>query len=449
MGYELRECATLPFDFYELTMASSYLHRGMTKPATFSLFVRRLPPGRGFLVSAGVESSLEFLERLHIEGDDFAFVKQVLGSDRHVEGLRGLRFSGDVWAVPEGRIVFAGEPLLEVTASLPEAQLVETFLLNQVTFQTTVASKAARCYVAAQGRQLVDFSFRRTQGIETGVEVARLCAIVGFSSTSNVEAARRFGIPASGTMGHSYVQAFRTEKEAFNAFAEDFPEHITFVVDTYDTLDGVKAAVEVAKGQNLTHGFAVRLDSGDLDTLARQTRSILDAAGLNHVRVFASGGLDEFGIKHLVDRNAPIDGFGVGTRVGVAADAPYLDSVYKLVQYGERYTLKLSPDKETYPGPKQILRHGNPVQDVLALRAEVVPVGHVPLLEPVMVGGKRVHHASSIADSKRHFLADLDILPDRALDLKRPEAVVPVPSKRLQQLWAETVAEIRGRTDLA
>ncbi|MGA8922233.1 MAG: nicotinate phosphoribosyltransferase, partial [Candidatus Dormiibacterota bacterium] len=284
-------------DLYELNMVASYMRRGMNKPATFSLVVRRLPESRGFLVAAGVESCLDFLEGLRFEERDLHYLRDQLGfKAADLDAFRRLRFTGDVWAIPEGRIAFAGEPLVEVTAPLPEAQLIETYLLNQVTFETTIASKAARCVIAAAGRDLVDFSFRRTQGIEAGLDVARLSAMVGFGATSNVEAARRFGLLAAGTMAHSYVEAFSSQADAFRAFAQDFPGRATFLVDTYDTIAGVKDAIAVIKELGLAGGLGIRLDSGNLDDLARLSRRLLDRAGLPHVRILASGGLDELEI---------------------------------------------------------------------------------------------------------------------------------------------------------
>src|SRR5207249_12299311 len=273
-----------------------------------------------------------------------------------IRGFSGLRFDGDVWAVPEGRVVYAGEPLLEVSAPLPAAQLVETYLLNQITLHVTLASKAARYRVAAEGRDLVDFAFRRTHGKDAAIAAARDSAIVGFVSTSNVEAARRYGLRAAGTMAHSFIEAFPTEADAFRAFAQDFPTRTTFLVDTYDTANGVRNAIEVIRELGLTEPLGVRLDSGDLDALSREARTLLDGAGLTHVRIFASGGLDEADVDRLVAAGAPIDAFGVGTRVGVSADAPYLDSVYKLVEYDGRPVLKLSAEKSTEPGRKPVFR---------------------------------------------------------------------------------------------
>src|SRR5712692_10168385 len=340
-------------DIYELNMVASYLRRGMDGTATFSLFVRRLPATRGFVVAAGVESCLDFLEQLHFEEDDLRYLGEVLGfKPADLEAFRRLRFTGDVWAIPEGRIALAGEPLLEVTASLPEAQLVETFLLNRVTFESTIASKAARCVIAAAGRDTVDFSFRRTQGIEAGIDVARLSAMVGFAATSNVEAARRFGLTASGTMAHSYIEAFPSEADAFRAFAKDFPGRVTFLVDTYDTVTGVKNAIAVMRELGLEGRLGIRLDSGDMAQLSMKARRLLDRAGLKHVRIFASGSLNELAIDDLVRGGAPIDAFGVGTQMGVSADYPYLDTAYKMVLYQDRPVMKLSRDKVSAPGRK-------------------------------------------------------------------------------------------------
>ena len=287
-------------DLYELNMAVSYLRRGMTGPATFSLFVRQLPPDGGFLIAAGLEDCLAFLEQLAFTAADLAWLAESQGfSEPDLEALRRLRFTGDVWAVPEGTAVFAGEPLVEVTAPIAEAQLAETVLLNHVTFQTGIASKAARCALAARGAQLVDFSFRRTQGIEAGLTVARALAIAGFTATSNTEAARRCKLVAAGTMAHSYVEAFGSEERAFTAFAGDFPGKTTFLVDTYDTEQGVRAAIDVARRLRLPGPVGVRLDSGDLATLAVRARRLLDDARLPDARIFASGGLDEHAIAAL------------------------------------------------------------------------------------------------------------------------------------------------------
>ncbi|MFN2589684.1 MAG: nicotinate phosphoribosyltransferase [Actinomycetota bacterium] len=436
-------------DLYELNMAAIYLRRAMTQSATFSLFVRQLPPERGFLVAAGLEDCLSFLARYRFEDEELAYCRVELGFDPDtIEAFRALRFEGDVWAVPEGRILFAGEPLLELTAPLPQAQLVETFLLNQITSQTTLASKAARCVIAAEGRDVVDFAFRRTQGIETAVTVARCASMVGFVATSNVEAARRYGLRAAGTMAHSFVEAFRSERDAFRAFARDFPDRSTFLVDTYDTLGGVRTAIEVVRELDLRGAVGIRLDSGDLAGLAFEARRALDEAGLGGVRIFASGGLDEHAIAALVRAGAPIDAFGVGTKMGVSADAPFLDSVYKLVEFDGRPVMKLSPGKTTSPGRKQVWR-GPGCRDVIGLRDDAAPNGHRPLLEPVMRRGRRLRSdATALVAARERFGEDLATLPDGAKSLRDPVEPVPRRAPSLDALAERARAEItEGRSD--
>ncbi|MEW6058591.1 MAG: nicotinate phosphoribosyltransferase [Actinomycetota bacterium] len=433
-------------DLYELNMAASYLRRGMEQAATFSLFVRRLPQKRAFLVAAGLEPCLEFLEGFAFEEEDLRYLADSLGYDQHtIERFHSLRFEGDVWAVPEGRVVFADEPILEVTAPIAVAQLVETYLLNQITFQTTIASKAARCRMAARDRELVDFAFRRTQGADAAMAVARTTAMVGFVATSNVEAARRYGLRAAGTMAHSYIQSFPSEAEAFRAFAEDFPDRTTFLVDTYDTLNGVRTAIEVIEklGIGSSGRLGVRLDSGDLGELARAARALLDEAGLPNVRIFASGGLDETDVDRLVSAGAPIDAFGIGTRVGVSADAPYLDSVYKLVEYEGRPVLKLSEAKATEPGRKQIFR--GPDGDVIGLRDEPAPTGTQSMLVPVMLGGKRTGPPRSLTTARRLFEADLIRIPETAKRFRDPRPMKPTFSRALVRLTKETRSEALRR----
>ncbi len=428
-------------DLYELNMAASYLRRGMVGPATFSLFVRRLPRTRGFLVAAGLEDCLRFLEDYRFSVGELEYLRDVHGYP--VEVLRRLctlRFTGDVWAAPEGRVVFAGEPLLEVTAPIAEAQLVETALLNHATFQTSVATKAARCVLAARGARLVDFALRRTQGIESGMAVARAAAIAGFAATSNVEAARRYGLPAAGTMAHSFIEAFPTERAAFTAFAEDFPGRTTFLVDTYDTEGGVRAAIDVIRRLRPPGPLGVRLDSGDLAALARAARRLLDEAGLPDAQIFASGGLDEYAIADLVAAGAPIDAYGVGTKMGVSADAPSLDSAYKLVRYGDRPVMKLSEGKRTEPDAKQV--HRGPGGDVLALRDETPPPDTEPLLVPVMCAGRRVAGPEPIADIAARCAHDLGRLPERARALRDPSPVPVTAGPRLAALRDRLIAEL-------
>jgi nicotinate phosphoribosyltransferase len=431
-------------DLYELNMAASYLRRGMDQEATFSLFVRNLPENRGFLVAAGLEPCLGFLEGFAFDEEDLAYLRDGLAFPADaIERFRRLRFDGEVWAIPEGRIVFADEPLIEITAPIAIAQLVETYLLNIVTFQTTIASKAARCRIAARDRQIVDFAFRRTQGADAAMAVARTTAMVGFAATSNVEAARRFGLQAAGTMAHSYIESFPSEADAFRAFAQDFPERTTFLVDTYDTVNGVRTAIDVIRELRLTGNLGVRLDSGELESLSRQAREILDEAGLPGVRIFASGGLDELEVDRLVQAGAPIDAFGVGTRVGVSADAPYLDSVYKLVEFDGRPVLKLSADKATEPGRKQVFR--GPHGDVIGLRDEPPPGRSEPMLVPVMRDGRRTGPHRDLPTARRLFEADLVRLPDEAARLLDPVGPRPALSDALRRLTEETRSEALRR----
>ena len=360
-------------DLYELNMAASYLRRGMNGLATFSLYVRGLPKQRGFLVANGLGACLDFLEGFSVTEADLAYLGTVGFDDRALADLRGLRFEGEVWAVPEGRIVYSEEPILEVTAPVAVAQVVETYLLNQITLHTTVATKAARYVIAAQGRDLVDFAFRRTHGTEAAMAVARASAMVGFVATSNVEAAHRYGLTVAGTMAHAFIEAFPSEREAFDAFAQDHPTRTTFLVDTYDALNGVRTAIETIRALGLDGRIGIRLDSGNLDQLARAARVLLDDAGLNDTQIFASGGLDEHEVHELVRAGAPVDGFGIGTQMGVSADAPYVDSVYKLTEYDDRPVLKLSSGKATAPGRKQAWRGVG--GDLIALRDEEGPAG--------------------------------------------------------------------------
>jgi len=433
-------------DLYELNMAASYLRRGMTAPATFSLFVRNLPVGWGFLVACGLDACLGFLEKLRFTDEDLEYLGSDLGyPDDTLEAFAALRFTGEVRAVPEGRVVFPDEPLLEITAPLPEAQLVESYLLNQVSYQTAVASKAARCRLAAPAATMVDFSLRRVHGTEAGMGVARATAIVGFTATSNVEAARVLGLRATGTMAHSYVEAFPTELQAFRAFAEDFPERVVLLVDTYDTPRGVEHAIEVAwelraRGRKVA---GIRLDSGDLAQLAKETRQALDGAGLEEVQILASGGLDEHEIARLTAAGAPIDAYGVGTRIGVAEDAPALDSVYKLVEYDGEPVAKLSTAKATLPGPKQVWRLRKMDRDVIGLAGEEGPEDGGPLLLEVMRAGKPSRR-ESIAAAAARFAGELDALPDELRSLE-PGAYPVSHTPALSRLSDEVGQRIRAR----
>lgn len=417
-------CAPLLTDLYELTMLQAYQRRGMDGTAVFSLFVRRLPPERSYLVACGLEDVLRFLERLRFRSEDLAWLRDRQGFDpAFVAWLAGLRFEGDVYAVPEGTPVFAEEPLLEIVAPLPQAQLVESYVMNQIHLQTLLASKAARVVTAAQGRSVIDFGLRRMHGADAGLKGARAYYVAGLDATSNVLAGRVYGIPISGTMAHSFVQAHDSEADAFGHFAEVWPETV-LLVDTYDTLAGVREVVALAR--RLGDRFRVRgirLDSGDLAQLAREARHILDAGGLTGVKIFASGSLDEYRVAELLGRGAPIDGFGVGTRMGVSEDAPSLDTAYKLVAYAGRGRMKLSPGKRVLPGRKQVYRFeadGRATHDVIAGADEVLPAR--PLMRKVMEGGARLAAGRDDLEAARARAADERArLPDRLLGLEPAE----------------------------
>ncbi|NOJ93804.1 nicotinate phosphoribosyltransferase [Corallococcus coralloides] len=434
-------------DLYELTMVDAYLAEGLHEEAAFSLFVRRLPARRNFLMACGLEQALTYLETLRFSPGELAWLESLGRFSRQLlDWLEHFHFSGDVHAVPEGTPVFGQEPLLEVVAPLPEAQLVETYLINQVHLQTLAASKAARVVEAARGRPVVDFGVRRMHGEDAGLKVARAAHVAGVSATSNLQAAQRYGIPVAGTLAHSYIQAHDDELAAFRAYVHRFPE-TTLLVDTYDTLDGVRNVVALAKelGPDF-HVQAVRLDSGDLASLSHQTRALLDAAGLERVRIFASGGLDEDEVARLLAHQAPIDAFGVGTAMGVSEDAPALDMAYKLVEYAGRGRLKLSPGKVLLPGRKQVFREewdGVASRDMLACHDEVLP-GR-PLLRRVMHQGRRLEGASPPLTALRmHAREELTRLPLelRGLEPARPPYPVAV-SPALSAAKEQVVARLR------
>lgn len=430
-------------DFYQLTMAASYHAHAMEGEATFSLFTHGLPPVRGFMVAAGLEHALDYLENFSFSPREIDYLASLQRfTPDFLKRLAKLRFTGEVWAVPEGTILFAGEPIAEVTAPLIEAQLVETLLINIFNLHTTLASKAARCVMAAGDRLLVDFGLRRTQGREAGLAAARSSAIVGFQGTSNVAAAMAYGLQPVGTMAHSFVETFGDERRAFEAFADTFPDQSVFLVDTYDSLMGLRHAVEVAaRLEQAGHKLVgVRLDSGDLVSMSKKAREILDQAGLPHAAVVASGSLDEMRIAELVRLGAKVDMFGVGTKMGSSADAPYLDFAYKMVSYGGRPTLKLSAGKETWAGPKQVWRRLDPtgliLRDRLGLRDEKQK--GEPLLRPVMRGGRRTDPPGDWKTARQRFQAGLASLPLRTRLLVDPRPVTLEPTEALQQLQART-----------
>jgi nicotinate phosphoribosyltransferase len=444
--------AALFTDLYELTMAAAFFREGMRETATFSLFARRLPDTRAFIVAAGLEDALEYLRSLRFTPDALAWLRSLGRFDAaFLEHLAGLRFTGVVRAVAEGTVVFPDEPILEVTAPLIEAQLLETALLNICHLQSVLASKAARVAIAARGRAVAEFGLRRSHGSDAGLKAARCAWIAGCESTSDVLAGKSWGIPLSGTMAHSFVTAFSDELEAFRTYARTFPDTAILLIDSYDTIEGARKAVTVARelaaaGKSLA---GVRLDSGDLLALSREVRRTLDEAGCREVRILVSGGLDEHDIERLLALGAPIDAFGVGTRLNVSADAPSLDLVYKLVRYGERNVLKLSEGKETWVGPKAVYRLSGPdgraAGDLLALADEPPPDAGEPLLETVMRGGELVRPHPALNRIRERCAAQLGALPEGLRRLSGHDTYPVRPSETLRARQEQAMAGARAR----
>ncbi|MEY2567955.1 MAG: nicotinate phosphoribosyltransferase [Actinomycetota bacterium] len=415
------EDAALVTDLYELTMTAAYRRLGMDGTATFELFVRRLPDQRNFLVACGIEPAVEYLEHLRFTAGDIDYLRTLAMFDEDfLASLAELRFTGEVWAVPEGEVVFAEEPLMRVTAPLPEAQLVETFLLATITFETMIASKAARVAIACgPDRTFVDFSGRRDHGPAAAVEAARAAFVGGAAATSNVEAGRRWGVPLNGTMAHSYVLSFADEHAAFSCYARTFPDRAVFLIDTYDTEQGARIAAAVAKEVE-AEGISVRgvrLDSGDLESLSRSVRVILDEAGCRDIQIFASNDLDEHRIAALGAEGAPIDGFGVGTMLGTSADAPYLSGVYKLVEDQTGGKAKLSSGKRSWPGRKQVYRQAD--RDVIAVVGEDPPPAGTPLLSRFMAGGRRTRPSEDLSAARQRCRDAVAALPPALRDLQK------------------------------
>ena len=408
-------------DLYELTMAQSYLEHNKTGNAVFSLFVRKLPPQRNFLVACGLETLLELIEDFRFGDEELKYLKS-LGrfSDSFLEYLSEYEFRGNLYAIPEGRVVFQNEPIVQVEGSLPEVQILETLVINAIHLQTVIASKAVRSFIASRGRSLVDFGFRRAHGLEAGVYAARASYVAGFAGTSNLEAGRRFSIPVFGTVAHSYIMVFDKEEEAFKAFAESFPQNAVFLLDTYDTLEAARKTVELAKKGVPVVG--VRLDSGDIESLSREVRKILDEGGLKDVRIIVSGGVDEYRIEEWLSKGCPIDAFGVGTKFITSADAPYLDMAYKLVEYEGKPKVKTSPGKATFPFKRQVCRF---YRDGVMEHDEVVVYGEQSegerLVKKVLGGGRLVDKLPSLEEIRETLLADLDRLPDRLKSLDKSE----------------------------
>ena len=437
-------------DLYQLTMAQAYFQNRRMESATFSFFVRAYPANRGYFVSAGLEDVLEFLEGFSFDSAAVDYLHSLnLFADDFLDFMKSLRFTGEVWGIPEGRLFFKDEPVVEVTAPIIEAQIVETFIINQINLQSLIATKAARCVHAARGRAVVDFSLRRTHGIDAGMKVARASYLAGFAGTSNVRAGRHYRIPVVGTMAHSFVSSHEREIDAFRSFVKSFPNNSILLIDTYDTIAGARKAVEVgkemaARGERLQ---GVRIDSGDLATLAREVRKIFDAANMKDVRIIGSGGLDEFDLAEFSDANVPYDSYGVGTKMGVSADAPWTDCAYKLVEYDGRPVLKLSTGKVSWPGKKQVYRlrdvNGQLKNDFLTRRDENVADAEA-LLTQVMAQGKTVAPLPSLEQSRAAFLEEFSRLPEAVKSIRNPEHYSVDFSAALKELRNAVERKVAG-----
>jgi nicotinate phosphoribosyltransferase len=459
-GQPVRRSPGLALDLYELTMAAAYHANRRFERATFELFVRRLPPERAYLVTAGLQQAVDYLRALRFSSEEIAYLQSLPAfarvSPEFFDYLRNFRFTGEVYALPEGTVAFAGEPLLRVTAPIIEAQIVETCLLSTINFQTMIATKASRSVSAAQGRGVIEFGARRAHGMEAALFAARAAFIGGCIGTSNVEAGHLLDLPVYGTAAHSWTMACETEREAFESYFQTFPEHTTFLLDTYDTLEAARLATEFGPGLR-----GVRLDSGDIAELSKQVRAILDEAGMQQTRIMASGDLDEYKITGLLEAGAPVDLFGVGTSISTSIDAPALGGIYKLVEIETdgafRPTLKLSRDKATYPLRKQVWRAQNQTGqfsgDIIAAeietpdesRSEYTARGCTPLLVPVMRDGELIAPLPGLRAAQERARQQRARLPAACRTLDNAACYPVSYSPALERLRAETIRAIERR----
>jgi nicotinate phosphoribosyltransferase len=444
-------------DFYELTMCASYFDNRKLEPATFDLFIRRLPRNRSYFLFAGLEQVLLFLKNVKFNEEHIDYLKKQGFKREFLNYLKTFKFTGEVWSVPEGTVVFPNEPLIRVTAPIIEAQLIETFVLNTVNLQTAIATKASRVVNEAKDKPIIEFGLRREHGTDAGMKVARCSYIAGCSGTSNVLAGMKYEIPVFGTMAHSFVMSFKKEIDSFKAFTKTFPNKATLLIDTFDNLKGAEKAAKIAKELE-KKGFklgGVRLDSGDLTKISKKIRELLDHNGLNYVKIFASGDLDEYKIEELLKKGARIDAFGVGTRMGTSEDRPYVDVIYKLCEkMGENGQLspimKLSEGKATLPGRKQVFRakdkKGNFAKDVIALEKE--KIGGEPLLIKVMEKGKIVYDLPSLEEIRKRALENLSKIPPKYKRLKGAPRYPVHLSPGLKRLTKDLKEKVKKTEDL-
>jgi len=451
LGFLKPQNMSLFTDYYELTMCASYFDNKNFEPATFDLFIRRLPENRSYFLFAGLEEALQYLQNIEFTEEHLAYLKKQGFNQDFLNYLGDFKFTGDVWAVPEGSVAFPNEPLIRITAPIIEAQLLETFLLNTINLQTMIATKASRVVYAAKGKSVIEFGLRREHGIDAGIKVARSSYIAGCNGTSNVLAGIAYSIPVFGTMAHSFIMSYPKEIDAFRAFAKTFPNKSTLLIDTYDETAGAEKAVIVAKELE-AKGYrlgGVRLDSGDLTETSKKIRKILDDNGLGYVKIFVSGDLDEFKITQLLNDGAKIDSFGVGTKMGTSADRPYLDVIYKLCETmtaDGRFSpiMKLSKDKVTLPGRKQVYRfkdaNGIIKKDIIALADENAK--GEPLLVKVMEKGKLTYRLPTLEQIRTAASQNLSKLPEEYQALSNAQAYPVELSHKLQNLIETTKMQL-------
>lgn len=431
-------------DLYELTMAQVYFEKGLNGTAVFNFFIRP-NKNRNYFLNAGLELLIDYLLNIRFSEEDIDFLQSTgKFSPEFLDYLRDFRFSGNLYGVEEGEIVFANEPIIQVEAPIIEAQIIETFLINTVQISILIATKALRCYSVAKGSMLVDFGLRRAHGTDAGMIAARSSYIGGFDGTSNVLAGKNFGIPIYGTMAHSFIMAHSSEEEAFENFASVYPENTIFLVDTYDTINGIKNAIRVAKKMD-TRIKGIRIDSGDLYILSKEIRRILDENGFRDAIIFVSGGINEFKIKELMEKNAPINGFGVGTELDTSSDVPYLDCAYKLVEYDGRPTIKLSRKKVTVPYKKQVYRlyrNGRIHKDVITYFDEKVENG-VTLLKLYIENGELVRRLPSLKEIRELSLFNFGRIPETFKSLNQHMTMSPEISQGLVEAAEELKSKFK------
>ncbi len=434
----------LTTDLYQLTMAQVYLANGKNDLATFDLFVRKLPENRGYMIAAGLEQALFYLTNVKFGRRALDCLSR-LGrfSDDFLDYLTKFRFNGDVYAIPEGTPVFANEPILRVTAPRIEAQLVETYLLNLMNYETLIATKASRIVDAAEGRAVIEFGLRRAPSPQAGLLASRASYIAGCAGSSNVAAYMEFGIPPRGTMAHAMVLSFKSEEDAFEAYSREFPEGITYLIDTYDSVEGTKSALCASRRLGV-HPSAIRLDSGDFDALSRRLRKLLDEQGMNAVKIFVSGDMNEYKIAALTSDRAPVDAYGVGTDLVTSRDAPSLGGVYKLAEDSSGAKMKLSENKVTLPGKKQVIRiekNGRYVKDVIILEGEEFKVGK-PLLVKVLSKGKPARSMPTLEEIRAHCMSERAKIPANIRRITNPERYDVELSPSLKRLMQELTQKL-------